>query len=84
MGKRIDKYGLKIEENLFNFINNEVLDNLNFEKESFWKNFSNFITDYAPINNSLLKKRLDLKVKIDEWHKKNKAKEINLKNINSF
>ncbi len=84
MGKRIDKYGLKIEENLFNFINNEVLDNLNFEKESFWKNFSNFITDYAPINNSLLKKRLDLKVKIDEWHKKNKAKEINLKEYKQF
>ena len=35
MEKRIDKYGLKIEENLFNFINNEVLDNLDFEKESF-------------------------------------------------
>ena len=84
MGKRIDKYGLKIEENLFNFINNEVLDNLSFEKESFWKNFSNFITDYAPINNSLLKKRLDLKVKIDEWHKKNKAKEINLKEYKLF
>ena len=60
MGKRIDKYGLKIEENLFNFINSAVLDNLNFEKDSFWKNFSNFILDYAPINNSLLKKRLDL------------------------
>ena len=84
MGKRIDKYGLKIEENLFNFINNEVLDNLNFEKESFWKNFSNFITDYAPINNSLLKKRLDLKVKIDEWHKKNKAKEIDLAEYKQF
>ena len=59
MGKRIDKYDLKIEENLFNFINNEVLDDLNFEKETFWKNFSNFILDYAPTNNSLLKKRLD-------------------------
>ena len=35
MGKRVDKYGLKIEENLFNFINNEVLDDLNFEKDSF-------------------------------------------------
>ncbi len=84
MGKRIDKYGLKIEENLFNFINNEVLDNLSFEKESFWKNFANFITDYAPINNSLLKKRLDFKVKIDKWHKKNKAKEINLKEYKLF
>ncbi len=84
MGKKIDKYGLKIEENLFNFIDNEVLDNLNFEKESFWKNFSNFILDYAPINNSLLKKRLDLKVKIDEWHKKNKAKEANLKEYKQF
>jgi len=39
MGKRIDKYGLKIEENLFNFIDNEVLDNLNFEKKVFGKTF---------------------------------------------
>ena len=39
MGKRIDKYDLKIEENLFNFIDNEVLDNLNFEKKVLEKLF---------------------------------------------
>ena len=58
----IEKYGLKIEESLFNFINVDVLDNLNFERDDFCKSFSAFIKELAPINNSLLKKRLTLKM----------------------
>ncbi len=84
MIKRIDKFGLKIEQNLFDFINSEVLDNLNFEKEDFWKKFSNFISEFAPQNKTLLEKRLELKEKLDSWHKNNKMKGHNKKEYKIF
>ncbi|MAH88991.1 MAG: malate synthase G [Pelagibacterales bacterium] len=84
MVNRIEKYGLKIEENLFNFINVDVLDNLNFKQNDFWKSFSNFIIELAPINNSFLDKRLTLKRKIDSWHKENKDNEFNLEKYKEF
>ena len=64
MLKRINKYDLKVEENLYNFINLEVLENLGIDLEYFWKNFSGFITELTPENNKLLDKRIELKNKI--------------------
>ncbi len=84
MVHRIEKYGLKIEESLFNFINIEVLDSLNFQQDDFWKKFSDFITELAPINNALLEKRLSLKMKIDAWHKENKANDFNKEKYKEF
>ena len=84
MVDRIEKYGLKIEENLFNFINIEVLSNLNFNQDDFWKRFSDFIKELSPINNSLLEKRLTLKMKIDKWHKENKANDFNKEKYKEF
>ena len=84
MVNRIEKYGLKIEENLFNFINEDVLDNLNFKQDDFWKSFSDFLIELAPINNSLLEKRSTLKMKIDTWHKENKANDFNLEKYKEF
>ena len=43
MLKRINKYDLKVEENLYNFINLEVLENLGIDLEYFWKNFGQIL-----------------------------------------
>ena len=65
MVQRIDKFGLKIEANLYSFLKNEVLKVLDYDLEQFWKNFSDYINYFAKENTLLLKKRLDLKHKID-------------------
>ena len=77
MVQRIDKFDLKIDANLYNFLNNEVLKVLDYDLEQFWKNFSDYVNYFAKENTLLLKKRLDLKHKIDTWHLENKGKEFN-------
>ena len=72
-----EKNGLKINTKLFDFVNNEIIPVTNIKKEEFWNNFGNIVHELAPINKNLIQKREDIQKKIDEWHKKNKGKELN-------
>ena len=72
-----EKNGLKINTKLFDFVNNEIIPGTNIKKEEFWNNFGNIVHELAPINKNLIQKREDIQKKIDEWHKKNKGKELN-------
>ena len=80
----ISKYNLKIDEVLFDFINLEVLSQININKDNFWKDFSDLITDLTPINKNLLKKREEVQSKLDTWYKKNSGKDISPKNYKKF
>ena len=53
MIEREIKYNLKIDKRLYEFINNEILKGLDFKEDSFWKNFSDFIYNFAPKNKAL-------------------------------
>ena len=61
----ISKYDLKIEENLFNFVNLEVIPGTNIDEDSFWKNFSKLVKDLTPINRNLLQKRETIQSELD-------------------
>ena len=43
MKNRIRKYNLEIDENFFDFINNEALPDTQINKDFFWSNFSKLI-----------------------------------------
>ena len=75
--KIVDKNGLKISSILFEFINNEVIPGTEVSTDKFWNSFAKAVTDLAPINKDLLKKREDLQRKIDDWHKSNSDKDFN-------
>ena len=80
----IDKFNLKIDTHLYEFINNEVLQGLDLDKEIFWSNFSNIVDEFNPINKILLKKRKDIQIKINEWNKSYKGKEVDIENYKKF
>ncbi len=65
----IDRHGLKVEQILERFIENEVLPGTGIATEQFWKGFSAVVHDLAPKNRSLLQKRDALQARIDEWHR---------------
>ena len=48
---------LKIDRNLFNFVNTEILPGIDIQQDQFWKNFSTIIQELDPINKTLLEKR---------------------------
>ncbi len=79
-----EKNGLKINTKLFDFVNNEVIPGTNIESEEFWNNFGNIVHELAPVNKKLILKREDTQKKIDDWHKKNKGKELNKKEYLEF
>ena len=79
-----EKNGLKINTKLLDFVNNEVIPGTNIKSEEFWASFGKIVHELAPINKKLIQKREEIQKKIDEWHKKNKGKELNKKEYLDF
>ena len=79
-----EKNGLKINTKLFDFVNNEIIPGTNIKSEEFWNNFGNIIHELAPINKKLVQKREDIQKKIDDWHRRNKGKELDKKEYLKF
>ena len=80
----IEKNGLRISSNLFNFINNEVIPGTDIQPNNFWNNFEKVVHALAPVNKDLIDKRESIQKKIDEWHVKNKDKDFNKKEYTEF
>ena len=67
---------LNVDSQLLNFINDEVIQGLDLDINKFWEGFSNSVHNLTPLNNKLLKKRIEIQKKIDDWHRSNKDKKI--------
>ncbi len=75
---------LKVSKLLIQFLENEVLKKLDFNVDKFWEDFDNLIKVFAPKNEYLLKKREDIKKKIDVYYISNKDKPYNHHNYINF
>lgn len=65
--------GLKVQNELKHFIENEACPATSIEAYSFWDALAKGFTELAPINRQLLQKREDLQEKIDNWHRERKG-----------
>ena len=74
---KTEKNGLKISTGLYDFINNEAIPGTDIKPDKFWNNFEKAVHELTPLNKNLIQKREGIQKKIDDWHKKNKDKEIN-------
>ncbi len=68
MKQMIERAGLRIDERLARFLEDEVLAPLNRDVAAFWQGFARLLTDFAPRNAALLAKREELQAQIDAWH----------------
>jgi malate synthase len=68
MTQMIERAGLRIDERLATFLENEVLRPLGRDVPAFWDGFAALLGDFAPRNRSLLEKREALQAQIDAWH----------------
>ena len=59
---------LKVDENLLDFINNEVIPGTGIDPKKFWSEFDKSIHELSPKNKELIQKRNDIQKKIDQWH----------------
>jgi len=81
---RTDKNGLKVDNKLLNFIENEALPGTEVSSEQFWNGFSEIVSSLNPKNRELINKREIIQKQIDEWHKKNKGNIHNTKEYTNF
>ncbi len=82
--KYIKINNLQVSKNLSEFVNEELLEGADISVEKFWLGFEKTLDELAPRNKELLDIRKNLQDKIDNWHKKNKDKEIDLSEYKNF
>ena len=80
----IEKKGLKISSILFDFVNKEIIPGTDIQTDKFWDGFEKTVHQLAPINKRLIEKRETIQKQIDNWHKKNKGKDLNKKEYTEF
>ena len=69
MTQRTNAHGLQVANELYNFVNTQVLPGTGVEQDAFWKGFSTLVSDLAPKNAALLAERDRLQTELDTWHK---------------
>ncbi len=83
-----DKYikinNLQVSEKLLEFVNNELLKDLEISSDNFWIGFDKVVHELTPKNRELLKIRDDLQKKIDDWHISKKGSEIKFDEYKKF
>ena len=62
---------LKVDQGLYDFINNEAIPDTGVQAQTFWKGFASLVRTLAPRNAALLRKRDELQGQIDSWHRQN-------------
>ena len=67
----IEKFGLKIDAALAEFMAHEALPGTGIGEEQFWKSFADIINDLSAENRALLKIRDELQAQIDQWNFEN-------------
>ena len=61
---------LRVDNELYEFIQNEALVGSGLSPDAFWAGFSQLVHDLAPRNQELLAKRDHLQAQLDSWHQK--------------
>ena len=84
MTKYVQKFGLKVDVKLNEFLINCILPGLKITEAMFWKNFANTVEILGPKNRKLLEIRQDFQNKIDSWHIKNRNLDYNLEKFKEF
>ncbi|ATG47462.1 malate synthase G [Celeribacter ethanolicus] len=65
---RVDKAGLKVTQELAQFIETEALPGTGVTAEAFWDGLAGMVRDLGPKNRALLAKREEIQAQIDDWH----------------
>ncbi len=82
--KFINKNELKINQTLFNFINEEVLPGTDLKQNDFWSGFAKVVHELAPINKKLIEKREKIQKQIDDWHLSNSKEKFDKNKYTEF
>ncbi|MCK9517108.1 MAG: malate synthase G [Ottowia sp.] len=75
---------LQVADELYQFINQDVLPDLGLAADAYWQGVSAIVSELAPRNLALLAERERLKDALDTWHKANPGPIQDLRAYRSF
>ena len=75
---------LQVSKDLKDFLENEVLVDLDISADHFWSSFEKIVDEFSPRNKELLEKREDIQSSIDAWHIERRGSEHNHMEYKSF
>ena len=84
MGNRIGIGNLKIDEDLYALVRDEIAPGTGIEADAFWKAFGDIVAAFAPENEALLDKRDALQQQIDDWHLARQGESIDSEAYKAF
>jgi len=69
MGERIEINGLKVGQELYDFVVNEAIPGTGIDAAQFWSGFAQIVDDLGPKNREMLKKRDAFQQKLDDFYR---------------
>ena len=84
MANRVEVGGLKIDEQLYRLVRDEIAPGTGVKADGFWKSLGAIVRDLGPKNRELLAKRDRLQKQIDQWHLARSGQPFNLKDYTAF
>ena len=81
---RTEKFGLKVDDKLIEFVEAKALPGIDISSDDFWKGLSDLVNKLGPKNLELLQKRKDIKQKIDSWHIDQRGKKFDSNKYKTF
>lgn len=70
MAKPVAIGGLRIDQQLYALVRNEIAPGTGVKADSFWKSLDQIVQDLGPKNRALLAKRDRLQEQIDQWNRR--------------
>ena len=84
MAKAIETSGLRIDEQLYNLVRDEIAPGTGIGLDEFWRSFAAIVRDLGPKNRTLLDKRDRLQNQIDHYHLARKGEAFEQQEYNAF
>ena len=80
----VQKGGIQVAQELYDFVNEKAIPGTGVDAEKFWAEFDALVNDLAPKNKALLAKRDDIQAKIDAYHTERKGQPHNAAEYKTF
>src|SRR5438128_2149521 len=84
MANFVEMGGLKINEELYHLVRNEIAPGTGVEPDDFWRALGKIVHDLGPENRALIDKRNALQQQIDDWCLARRRQPINLDEYKAF
>jgi len=84
MAKSVEARGLKVDEELYLLVRDEIAPGTGVHADRFWKSLGEIVRDLGPKNRALLEKRNELQKQIDQYHGARKGQPFRCEEYKAF